>query len=822
MMNNLWQDVRYAIRMLAKRPGFTVIAVITLALGIGANSAIFSVVHAVLLRPLPFERPEELVRLTSEFQNLNVRDAGLSVPELYDYRERAGVFDAVSGVYPLSANITWVDQPERVEALLVDVNYFSLLGVNAQLGRVFQPEDYQPGITEVAVISDALWRRRYGADPDVCGKQFRLDNDMYTVIGVMPRDFRHPGRAIQTEVEVWAPSGWSASPFAPDPPRGAYFLQGAIARLKPGVTLAAAQRRISEMARELRNDYPKDYPETNGWQPRVIGLQDSLVGNVRDALLILFGAVGLVLLIACANVANLLLVRASARQREIAIRRALGASRSRLIRQMLTESVLLAMAGGVLGLLVAVWGVEALVSFSPTNISRLGDIGLDRNVLVFTIAVSLVTGLVFGLVPAIQASNPNLQETLKDAARGAIGSASRNRMRNLLVVSEFALALMLLIAASLLIRSFWHLQNVDTGFDSKNVLTAQMWLPQPNLPETGPYFKHAARVALYKQVIDRVSNLPGVERAAGLNLVPLSGSSSNVPFTVEGQPPDTPVNLAKSFTVSTGYFDTLRIRLLKGRLFAETDDEKAPRVAVISQAMAERVFPGADPIEKRIKFGGPQSQAPWLTIIGVVKDVKSEGLDKEERPQLYRPLLQASNLNFALVIRAATDPAALADGVRREVQSLDADLPVFAFRTMDELVASVVSDRRFAMVLLGVFAALALVLSAVGIYGVMSYSVTQRTHEIGVRMALGASSSDVLRLIFAQASRLVFLGTVIGLAGAIAATRFLRFLLFAVTPTDLATFAAITPLLGLVALAACYFPARRATRVDPMVALHYE
>jgi putative ABC transport system permease protein len=821
-MRTLLQDARYAVRMLRKKPAFTSIAIITLALGIGANTAIFSVVHAVLLRPLPFHRPDELVRLTSEFQNLKITDAGLSVPELFDYRDRAGIFEAVSGIYPINANITWVDQPERVEALLVDVNYFSLLGVSAQIGRTFEPDDYTPGITEVAVISDSLWRRRYAADPEVIGKKFRLDNDMYTVIGVLPRGFRHPGRAIQTEVEVWAPSGWVASPFIPDPPRGAYIFQGAIARLKPGVTLEAAQRRVSEMAEELRADYPKDYLETNGWRPQVAGLQESLVGKVRDPLMILLAAVGLVLLIACANVANLLLVRGSARQREVAIRRALGASRARLVRQLLTESVLLAVAGGVVGLLVAVWGVEALVSLSPTNLSRLGDISLDKTVLAFTLAISFATGLIFGLVPAIQTSNPNLQETLKDAARGAVGSASRNRLRNLLVVSEFALALMLLIAASLLIRSFWQLQNVETGFDSKNVLTAQMWLPQPNLPETGPYFKHAARVALYKQAIDRVAGLPGVVAVGGVNAVPLGGSVSGVSFTVEGQPPDTPVNLARSFTASPGYFEAMGISLLKGRLFTDQDNDQAQRVAVISRSMAEKLFPGGDPIDRRIRLGGRQSQAPWMTVVGVVNDVRAEGLDKEEQPQLYRPLLQASNLNFVLVIRAASNPEALSEAVRAEVQSLDPDLPVFAFRTMDKLVSSAISDRRFAMTLLGVFAALALLLAAVGIYGVMSYSVTQRTHEIGVRMALGASSRDVMRLILGQASALILIGTAIGLAGALAATRFLGFMLFGVTPTDPVTFAAITPLLGVVALVACYFPARRAMKVDPMEALRYE
>ena len=821
-MQTLIQDLRYGARMLLKNPGFTLVAIVTLALGIGAVTAIFSVVYGVLLRPMPFDRPEQLVRVTADLQRMSLPDVGMSGMELFDYRDRTDLFDQISGIYPINANITWVDQPERVEALLVDVNYFSLLGANPQLGRTFQPEDYQSGIAEIAVISDGLWKRRYGADPDAIGKKFRLDNDLYTIVGVMPPGFRHPGRVIQTDVEVWAPAGWVGSPFN-NPPRRAYMLQGAIARLKPGLTVAAAQSGLSALAEQLRKEFPDDYPDSAGWTPRVVGLHDDLVSNVRPALLILMSAVGLVLLIACANVANLLLVRASSRQREIAIRKALGASRARLVRQMITESVLLASVGGALGLLVAVWGVAALVKFSPTNISRLGQISVDTSVLLFTLAVSVATGLVFGLAPAFHASNPNLQETLKDAARGATGGARRNRLRSVLVISEFALALMLLISAALLIRSFWQLNNVNPGFNSQNLLTARLWLPQPNLPETGPYFTHPARVLLYKQVIEKMALLPGVKSVGGVSQLPMGGGRANAPVMIEGQPIESnSLNTVEPLFASPGYFDVLGIQLMKGRLFTDQDDDKSPRVVVVSQKFVDKFFSGEDPIGKRIQFGSRLAQANWQTIIGVVRDVKSEGLDIDGKPQVYRSMLQVSNLALALVVRTSSDPGALSEAVRDSVRSVDPDLPVYSIRTMEEVMSVSVGQQRFAMVLLGVFALIALMLSSVGIYGVMSYSVSQRTHEIGIRMALGARQGDVLQLIIKQGLVLTFSGMALGLGAAFVVTRFMSFLLFAVSPTDPWTFAIITGLLGAVAMLACYLPARKATRVDPMIALRYE
>ena len=473
--------------------------------------------------------------------------------------------------------------------------------------------------------------------------------------------------------------------------------------------------------------------------------------------------------------------------------------------------------------MVAVWGVAALVKFSPTDISRLGQISVNTSVLLFTLAVSVATGLVFGLAPAIHASNPNLQETLKDAARGATGGIRRNRLRSMLVVSEFALALMLLISAALLIRSFWQLNNVNPGFNSQNLLTARLWLPQPNLPETGPYFTHPARVLLYKQVIEKIATLPGVKSVGGVSQLPMGGGRANAPVMIEGRPIESnSLNTVEPLFASPGYFDALGIQLIKGRLFTDQDDDKAPRAVVVSQKFADKFFSGEDPIGKRIQFGNRQSQNNWQTIIGIVRDVKSEGLAVEGKPQVYRSLLQVSGLSLALVIRTSSDPGALSETVRESVRSIDPDLPVYSIRTMEEVMSVSVGQQRFAMVLLGVFALIALVLSSVGIYGVMSYSVSQRTHEIGIRMALGARQGDVLQLIIKQGLMLTFSGMAIGLAAAFVVTRFMSFLLFAVSPTDPLTFASITVLLGAVAMLACYFPARKATRVDPMIALRYE
>ncbi|MEP6993813.1 MAG: ABC transporter permease [Acidobacteriota bacterium] len=820
-MTALGQDLRYALRMLRQSPGFAAVAIVTLALGIGANTAIFTVVQSVLLKPLPFERPGELVRVTADLTGQGLKDVGASVPELFDYRDRAGIFSAASGLFSIDANITGMDRPERAEALLVDVSYFDILGVKAQVGRLFAPSDYRPGIAEVAVVSDGWWRRHYAADPNVVGKTCRLDDDLYTIIGVAPRGFRHPGRFIQNDVEIWAPTGWIASPFQPTPNRRAYFLQGVLARLKPGVTPAAAQRRIDSLAGAWRQEFSKDYPPQDGWTPQVRPLRDDLVGNVRPALLVLLTAVGFVLLISCANVANLLLARASGRRREIAVRQALGAPRGRLIRQLLTESLLLSLSGGALGLAVAAWGVDLLVRMSPSTLPRLGEVRLDAGVLLFTLVVSMATGLIFGIAPALQASASQLSATLQDTARGSAG-ARGNRVRSLLVVTEFALAVVLLVGAALLVRTLWRLQRVHPGFDPKGVVMASLWLPQPNIPENGRYFSNAAQASLYRRLIQRVQALPGVAAASGSVRVPFGSARATGPFRIEGGDPERWTGSAEMSSPATGYFATLRIPLLRGRFFTDQDEEKAPAVAIISDALAQKYFAGQDPIGRRLQMPARTGPGPWMTIVGVVGDVKTAGLDLDERPLLYRPMLQAPSLLFTLLVRGSATPAALSSAIEQELRAIDPELPIYGVRTMEGAMASTFGERRFAMQLLGIFAIVALLLSAVGVYGVVAYGVSQRTREIGIRMALGARPADVRRMLLREGGRLAALGVMAGVAGALVLTRAMSALLYGVGPRDPATFAAVPAVLAAVALAATYFPARRASRVDPLSALRAE
>jgi putative ABC transport system permease protein len=828
-MNTLLQDLRYAARMLRKNPGFTAVAVATLALGIGANTAIFSVVHAVLLKPLPFDRPDELVRITADAKGQGLVDAGLSPPELFDYREKSGAFSAVSGLYPVNANITGVERPERAEVLLVDVNYFDLLGVKAQVGRIFQPADYRPGIAEIAVISDGWWRRHYATDPGVLGKTFRLDDDLYTIVGVAPPGFRHPGQSLQTDVEVWAPAGWSANPFRLPIPRGANFLRGALARLRPGVTVEGAQRRLDALAETFRREYPKDYRAANGWAPRVIPLQQDVVGATRPALIVLLAAVGFVLLIACANVANLLLARASGRRREIAVRQALGAGRRRLVRQLLTESLVLSLAGGAAGLALAGWGVEALVRLAPASLPRVTEIRVDLPVLLFTLCASVATGLLFGLVPALQTAGGDMSATLKDSGRGSAGGRGKS-VRSVLVVAELALALVLLTGAALLLRTLARLQRVDAGFRPAHLVTASVWLPQPNIPENGRYFKNEPQVLLYRRILDRVRAIPGVEAADAATRVPFAAFPAINQFLIEGRDPERGGTGAADFSsASTGYFATLGIPLKSGRVFDAHDVEGSARVAIVSESLARRFFPGENAVGRRIAFPLPASPAPgapqgprWMEIVGVVGDVKTLALDADERPAVYRPLEQAPSLSWTLVVRTRLAPGPLAAAIEQEIHAIDPELPLYAVRTMDEAMARTLAQRRFAMRLLALFAAAALLLSAVGISGVIAYSVAQRTHEIGIRMALGAQPRDVRRMLLGEGARLAALGVALGLAGAFVLTRLMASLLYGVGPRDPLTFLLVTGVLGAVALAATDLPARRASRVDPMAALRSE
>jgi putative ABC transport system permease protein len=819
MIDSLLRDSRFAWRGLRRSPGFTAVAIATLALGIGANSAIFTVVNAVIMRPLPYANAERLVRITSDFRGLNATDVGLSQPELVDYRDRSGLFDAVAGVWAINANLTEIDQPERVEALLASPSYFDVLGVHPQLGRLFGPEDTAPGINEVLVISDALWRRRFGGSPSALGRKLRIDNDWYTVVGVLPPGFRHPGRSVLTDVDVWAPANFAASPFPKPPVRGAYFLTGAVARLGPGITVEQARERLAAFGQGLRAAYPNDYPARSAWTPRLVPLHEDLVGSMKPPLLMLFGAVGFVLLIACANMANLLLARASTRQRELAVRRALGSSRGRLVRLMLIESLMLSTLGGIAGACVTVWLVEALVAMAPAGLPRIQEIAIDGQVFVFTAVVTLATAILFGTVPAVQYSKADVNEAVKEGSRAA--SSGRGLVRSALVVVEFALALVLLVGAALLVRSFWRLQHVDLGFDPRQVLTARLWLPQPNEPSTGPYFAHPARVAAFEEILRRARTLPGVSAAAAVGVLPFDGARGARTVTIEGRESDDRSKLptAQTSMASAGYFELMGVHLLQGRTFTEQDDDKAMPVAVITEAFARRGWPGQDPVGRRVHFGGPQAKNPWMTVVGVVNDVRTERLEDPARPLLYQPMKQATNLSLSLVLKTDADPQTLSVPLAREVRAVDPDQPTYGVRTMEEIVSYATASRRFSTQLLGAFAVLALGLAAVGIYGVMAFMVGQRTREIGIRIALGASPRSVVRLVLGQALTLAAAGVIAGAAAALLATRLLSGLLFEVRATDPGTYATIAMLLGATAAIAAWRPARRAASVDPISAL---
>lgn len=817
-MRTLLADIRYAVRSFAGAPGFTTVAVLTLALGISANAAIFSVVNAVLLRPLPFRQAGQLVRITSDLTKAGSADVGLDPVMLGDL-ERSGLFDHVAGLFPINVNLTGVTEAERIEGQLVGVDYFRVLGVEPQLGRLFGAEDAKPGITEVAVITDSLWQRRFGGDRNVLGRSVRLDDDLYVIIGVLPPAFRHPGQRLAAEPEMFAPAGYSALPFNA-PKRGQFVVNGgAVARMKAGVTLAAVRTKLDEMGRTLRADFPAEFPASQGWAPRVLALQEDLVGKSRQSLLVLLGAVGAVLLIACANVANLMLARASARRREFAIRLSLGASRARVVRQLLTESLMLAAGGCVVGLLGARWLLRALVALVPAGLPRASEISLDIQALGFTVVISIGTALLFGLWPAWQSSTTSADEALR-AGRASTGGASRTRARSVIIVAEFALALVLLVTASLLVRSFASLYRIDPGFSSAGVVTAQLWMPLPNDPSKGAYTTHPKRVPFLQKTEDRLRQMPGVQAVGWTTRLPLAGGRSRSGFVIEGQPVETAlVNFVEPLSATPGYFPAMGISLVRGRLFDDRDTVNADPVIVVSESMAARYFQREDPVGRRIRPGAPNSTAPWLTIVGVVRDVRMGRLEQDPLPQIYRCAWQSSSLSMALVARTSGDPSALSGRVIEVVRSVDPELPLFRVRPMDDVLATSLADRRFAMVVLAAFASLALVLSAIGLYGVLGYLVRQRTSEIGLRIALGATPANVVRLIIQQGLVMAGAGIVFGLGGALVAARAMSSLLFGVTPFDPLVFGGISLLLLLISMLACYLPARWASQIDPLVAL---
>jgi len=802
-MESTFKDIRYGLRSLLKRPGFTAIALIALALGIGANTAIFSLVNAVVLQPLPYPDPDRLVWMYGNIRNGGNR-ASVSPPDFLDYRAQNKTFEqfAASGTTPRPINLTGSGEPERLSASAVTGNYFEAFGVVPVLGRGFSLENEKPGSDQVTVLSYALWQKRFAGDPEIVNKTINLDGKAFTVVGVMGEGVNLPQAA-----ELWVPLNFDGDPEMKI--RKAHFLRP-IGRLKQGVTLAQAQADTDVVAGALEEQFPDS---NTGWNLRLIPLREQLFGGTRTTVLILFGAVGFVLLIACANVANLLLVRAAARQKEIALRTALGASRLRILRQMLTESLLLSVLGGALGALLATWGVQLLVTLSEGSIPRTANVKIDLTVLAFTLGISLVTGILFGLAPAFRTMNLNLIDSLKDGARGGAESTLRNRTRSLLVVFESAVAVMLLIGAGLLVRSLIALQRVDPGFDSNNVLTMRLDLSRKkyDTPEKAANF--------FQQLETRVGNLPGVDVLGFTTELPLSGQPNDIPFTVEGRPPVKPgEEFGGDFRrVNQKFFSALKIPLLRGRNFTEQEVRQTDKVVIVSQQLVNVVFPNEEALGKRL-VSAMGNQA--YEIIGIVGDIRHRSLDNAPFPTMYFPTHAIGRAN--LVVRTKGDPLSVAASVRKEVQALDPDQPVAAIRTMKDWVDSSVAAPRYRTTLLALFAALAMILAATGIYGVMSYSVAQRTHEIGVRMALGARRFDVLKLVVRQGMVLAVIGVVVGLGGAYALTRVMSSLLFGVTEKDPVTFAVVAGLLVAVSFIACFVPARRATKVDPLVALRYE
>jgi putative ABC transport system permease protein len=805
-METFLQDLRFSLRMLVKNPGFAAVAAITLALGIGANTAIFSVVNAVLLRPLPYRDPSRLVLMNESSQQLP--DMSVSYPNYLDWRDRSRSFERIAAVQPAQYTLSGVDRPERLGGWNVTADFFATLGVTPVVGRDLSARDDRPGAPPVALLTYGLWQRRFGGDPSVVGRALTLSGRSVEVVGVLPQTFRF----YYGDADLFLPLGIDADRLKD---RGDHPGIYVVARLKPGATPKTAFADMDAIARSLE----AEHPETNsGNRVAVKLLQDDVVSILRPVLVVLAGAVGFVLLIACANVANLLLARASTREKEIAIRRALGASRRRVLRQVLTESALLSLLGGGLGLLLAAWLSDVLLSLVPAGLPRMDEVRLDGTVLGFTLLLSLLTGLVFGIAPAWQASRSDVLEPLKETARGSSSGRGQQRFRSVLVVSEVALALVLLAGAGLMARSFERLQEVRPGFRPGNVLSAQLVLPEIK------YKTRPEIIAFADQLLARVGALPGVEAAGTVNPLPLTQEGWQTDYQIEGRPVPARGEAPNSdyHVVSGAYFKAMGIPLVRGRLFDDSDREDTTPVVLVNETLARRYWPEGDAVGKRMRTGSVDQPGPWLTVVGVVGDVRQYGLDQEQKTQFYRPGRQLALHPMSLVLRAQGDPEALAAAVRRAVQSIDPDQPIYNVRSMDSLLATTLAPRRLSLLLLAAFAMTALLLAGVGIYGVLAYSVTQRTHEIGIRMALGARRADVLVMILRQGIRLVLIGAALGVAAAFGLTRLMSSLLFGVSPTDPATLGAVCLVLVGVALLACIVPARRASGVDPMIALRCE
>ena len=800
-MDNLIKDVRYAFRALARRPAFTAVAVITLALGIGANTAIFSVVYGVLLRPLGYPKAEQLVALR-ESNPLKQPDAQIAPGNFLEWQKQSTVFSDLAAYRNVSYNLTGDGEPERLLAGRVSAAFFRTLGAQPIAGRDFLAEEDQPGGERVVIIGAGLWQRRFGSRSNVIGRRIRLSGEDFTVVGVMPADFRLPD---QRERELWTPIAFSENERTLHQAR--YF--EAIGRLKQGVTLDQAQAELSAISGRLAQAYPE---ANQGWTVRVAPVLDLAVGEARRTLWLLFSAVGLVLLIACANVTNLLLARAAARQKEIAIRVALGAGRFRIVRQLATESLLLALLGAIAGWPMAVWGLKALLAIAPSDLPRLATVTLDNRALLFTLAITLLTGLIFGLAPALQLANVNANENLKDGGSEGNRSPKGQRTGNLLIATEVALAVILLVASGLLARTIWQLHHVNPGFDDRNALAVTLQLSEKK------YANPAAVATFGTELEQQVSTLPGVQATGIARILPIAHDLATG-FYIEGRPrgPDNQLPQTNYSAVSGDYFKAMGIPVLAGRVFNDRDDQEAPRVAIVSAELAQQFFSGESAIGKRINVTtGPES---FREIVGVVGDVKQKGLTQAARPHVYEPFAQAPDHFMTLIVRTSDNPLATVPAIRSKVIELDHELPLQRVTKLDQLISNSIRQQRFASGMLSVFGGVSLVLVLAGLYGVVSYAVAQRTRELGIRVALGAQVTDVLRLVLKQGMTFVLLGELIGIASALALTRLLAGLLFGVSPTDVTTFVTVAVALFLVALVACYVPARRATKVDPLVAL---
>ena len=812
-------DLRLAVRSLLHTPGFSAVAIITVALAIGANTAVFSLVNALLIRPLPYKSPNELVLLWEKFSGQGLDVIPVSAPEYLDYEKQTRSFTGIAAFDYINLNLTGNEMAERVQGAVVAPSLFSVLGVEPIKGRVFSANEAGEGNDGVVVISERIWHRRFNSDPEILGKPLSLSGRNFTVVGIMPAKFEFPiplfniqGGQFSGQVDIWKPTAFTKDELQSRGSRS----YGIVGRLKSGVTIAQAQAEINTIAANWISQFPDNYSPQTRFGASLYSLHAQVIGGMRTALWILSGAVALVLLIACANLTTMLLARAGGREREFAIRVALGAGRMQLLRQTLTESVLLAVIGGLAGTLLAIWGLDLLRAVGTQTVPRIAEANLDTRVLLVTLLVSVGTGILFGLSPALASGNPELTEALKEGGRGSTTGVRRNRLRNALVVAEVALALVLLISAGLLMKSFVRLQNVDPGFNPKNVLTMELALPQLKYPRGKPV------IDFYSEVQRRVSRMPGVQHVALTSILPLSGSNSDSSFHIEGRPeaqtnvyPDEEIRV-----ITQDYFRVLETPLLRGRFFTDADTADAPGVVIVNEAMAKKYWPGEEVLGKRINFDDSKpGEIKWLSVVGVVGDIRHRGLDTEAKPEYYRPHPQLPYRGMILAVRSAQDPRALVTSIRRELQAFDPEQPLANIKTFEQITSESIAPRRLSVVLLAVFASVALVLASVGIYGVMSFLVVQRTHEIGVRMALGAQRKDVLTLVVGRAAKLVLLGTGIGLVLAFFSSRTLGALLYNVGVFDLATFAFVTIALAAVALLASYIPARRAMKADPMIAL---